>query len=93
MSKKVKQLAKGLARRASVFGRKEDLVFQGTSSSSSRRRALLEHVPELSVASFILWILDYVSFFRNIISCQMEILIPSMHTPCSIGTRQMLLRI
>ncbi|XP_020398830.1 uncharacterized protein [Zea mays] len=47
MSKKVKQLAKGLARRASIFGRKEDLVFQGTSSSSSRRRALLEHVPEL----------------------------------------------
>jgi hypothetical protein len=29
-------------------------------------------------------------FFRNIISCLMEILIPSMHTPCSIGTRQML---
>jgi hypothetical protein len=31
------------------FGRKEDLVFQGTSSSSSRRRALLEHVLELGL--------------------------------------------
>jgi hypothetical protein len=47
MSKNVKQLAKGLARRASIFGRKEDLVFQSTISSSRRRRALLEHVPEL----------------------------------------------
>jgi hypothetical protein len=47
MSKKVKQFAKGLAKRASFVKRKEDLVFQGTSSSSSKRRALLEHVPEL----------------------------------------------
>eukprot|EP00267_Zea_mays_P043492 XP_020395589.1 neural Wiskott-Aldrich syndrome protein-like [Zea mays] len=47
MSKKVKQFTKGLAKRASYVMRKEDLVFKGTSSSSSRRRALLEHVPEL----------------------------------------------
>jgi hypothetical protein len=42
MSKKVKQFTKGLAKRASFVMRKEDLVFKGTSSSSSRRRALLE---------------------------------------------------
>jgi hypothetical protein len=47
MSKKVRQFTKGLAKRASFVMRKEDLVFKGTSSSSSRRRALLEHVLEL----------------------------------------------
>jgi hypothetical protein len=47
MSKKVKQFTKVLAKRASYVMRKEDLVFKGTSSSSNRRRALLEHVPEL----------------------------------------------
>jgi hypothetical protein len=47
MSKKVKQFTKGLAKRASYVMRKEDLVFKGTSSSLSRCRALLEHVPEL----------------------------------------------
>jgi hypothetical protein len=47
MSKKVKQFTKGLAKRVSFVMRKEDLVFQGTSSSSSMCRALLEHVPEL----------------------------------------------
>jgi hypothetical protein len=47
MSKKVKHFTKGLAKRASYVMRKVDLVFKGTSSSLSRRRALLEHVLEL----------------------------------------------
>ena len=49
MSKKVKQFTKGLAKRASYVMRKEDLVFKGTSFSSSRRRALLEHVQSCRV--------------------------------------------
>jgi hypothetical protein len=41
------QFTKGLAKRAFFVTKKEDLVFKGTSSSLSRHRALLEHVPEL----------------------------------------------
>jgi hypothetical protein len=43
----LRQFTKGLAKRVSYVMRKKDLVFKGTSSSSSRRRVLLEHVPEL----------------------------------------------
>lgn len=45
MSKKIKQLANRILVRGARFGRKEDELFSGSSSSSSRREEIMKDLP------------------------------------------------